>query len=338
MKIASYKIEEYIKNIDQQKIAGCLVYGPESSLIDFYCKKICQKIVNDLSDPFLVVNISKEKLNQNPTAIIDEFFSFSMLGGRKLILVNDSSATVTNAIKQLISDEDFAKKSDNFILIQAGDLEKSNGLRKIFEDSQTFTALPCYEENDVAIKRFIAEELKINNIKFNSDVVDFLYENLGGKRDIISLEIKKISFFLGSDLNLTLEKIESLIVEQSELSVNNFIQNFAYKKYGKSLILAKKLMNDGHNAITLIRFLSNHFYKLFSAKNEIENLGTEFELAAKKQKIFFKIEVDFKKQLKVNSLSHFAKILHQLQQLELAIKQGKSSPEVIFYKFIQKNR
>ena len=115
MKITSNQVESYIKNIDNAKIAGCLLYGPEFSVISRRFNNIAKKIVANLSDDFLVANISKERLGNDKSAIFDEFFSLSMLGGRKLITIKDVDSEVIKAIKGLDEEKNLLNKSDNFI-------------------------------------------------------------------------------------------------------------------------------------------------------------------------------------------------------------------------------
>ena len=131
MKIATYNIENYIQKIDKENVAGCLVFGPEESVVYFNAQAIAKKIVANLQDPFLVVNLSKERFALDPSCLADEFYSFSMLGGRKLILIKDVDANVSRALKDLFAQKDIAQKSSNFILIQGVDLEKSNATRKL---------------------------------------------------------------------------------------------------------------------------------------------------------------------------------------------------------------
>lgn len=84
MKIPPFQIENYIQKIAAEKIAGCLLFGPEAALVNYRFNLIAKKIAPDLSDPFLVTNISKEKLVEDKAILGDEFFSYSMLGGRKI--------------------------------------------------------------------------------------------------------------------------------------------------------------------------------------------------------------------------------------------------------------
>jgi DNA polymerase-3 subunit delta len=334
MKIAPFQIDQYIQKITDEKIVGCLIFGPEESIVNYRFDLISKKICPDLTDPFLVVTINKERLAQDNSLITSEFYSISMLGGRKLILVKDVDAAMIAAIKSLFSEADFAKKSDNFLLIQGGDLDKSSALRKLCEDSPYFAAIACYEDDDRVIKKFIESELVKNQIKFNSQIIDFLFEKLGKNRQIIGLEIDKISIFLGDNKELTLDKLLDLSSSQAEISANELVMSFAAQKFDASLAQAERLFKDGFEAITLIRFLTNYLQKLYDAKTAIELENTDFETAVKSQRLFFKVEAEFRKHLKTLSLNFLNKKLQELQNLEIKIKSSQLSSKLLFTNFI----
>jgi len=334
MKIANAQIESYIQNIATTKIAGCLLYGPELSVISYRFNIIAKKICPDLSDPFLVVNVNKERLAENKSLLVEEFYSFSMLGGRKLILVKNCDIAAAGALKELFSDSEYAKKSDNFILIEAGDLEKSSALRKLCEDNYGFATIPCYEDDERSIKNFISDELKRRGIKFTRDVVEFIYDQLGKNRQIILSELEKIAIFLGNDSELTLAALSNLIESQAEISANEFVLNFAAKKFDIATLQAEKLLLEGFEPITLIRFLSNYLQKLYHAKVEIQRGKLDFEEVVKSQRLFFRTEIEFRKHLKVLSVEFLVKTLANLVDLEIKIKNGVTSPKLIFTAFV----
>ena len=64
-----------------------------------------------------MVNLSKERIGEDKLILADEFYANSMLGDRKLILIRSEDNKLGFAMKTLLEDNDFAKKSDNFILI-----------------------------------------------------------------------------------------------------------------------------------------------------------------------------------------------------------------------------
>ena len=88
MKIANYQIENYIQKIDKEKIAGCLLYGPNLVLSSYRLEMISKKIVSNLADPFLASILSEARCSEDQGSIADEFYSIPMFGGRKLIILN----------------------------------------------------------------------------------------------------------------------------------------------------------------------------------------------------------------------------------------------------------
>lgn len=335
MKIPPFQIEQYIERIANEKIAGCLLFGPESSLVSYRFNIIAKKISPNLSDPFLVTNLTKDRLSQDEALLADEFFSISMLGGRKLILIRDTDAAFTDALKSLLSDNDLSKKSDNFILIQAGDLDKSSSLRKICEASPALAVIACYEDNDAVIKKFIATELTKNQIKFNAQITDFLINKYGANRNLLLAEINKIITYLGAEKELKLEILEKLGDFESETSVDSFVSSFAARKYEAAINYLEKNFRDGVEPITIIRYLSNYLQKLYQARLEIDLKISDFETAIKNQRLFFKIEAQFRQNLNQNSLEFLIKNLQNLEKLEIKIKSSHPSPKLLLLSFVQ---
>lgn len=336
MKVPPFKIDSYIKNIDQEKIAGCLVFGPESSLVNYRCDLITKKITPDLSDPFLVSDINKERLSESKAILGDEFYSFSMMGGRKLITVKNLDALVTQSLKALFEDSDYAAKSENFILISAGNLDKSSALRKICETNPHFAAIACYEDNEAVIRKFIGDELDKKEIKFTEEVIDLLLEKFGKDRQIILSELNKILIFLKDDKSLKPELVNNLIASESEISANEFIENFASKKYDQAFLNLEKLFRFSFDSIMLIRMLSNYFGKLYSAKAQIASGKFTFEEAVKNQRLFFKVENQFKEHLQKSSLKFLEKNLQVMQELELKMKSSQMPAKLLITNFVQK--
>ena len=336
MKIPPFKIDEYIGKIADEKIAGCLVYGPEASLVNYRFNLIAKKIAPDLTDPFLVSDINKDRLSESKSLLVDEFFSFSMMGGRKLIMAKNIDALIGPSIKGLFEDADYASKSDNFILIQGGDLDKSSILRKSCENNANFATIACYEDNEVVIKRFIFEELNKREVKFDRNVVDLFLEKFGKNRQIILSEIEKILAFLGDDKNLEIELVERLTASESDISANEFVMSFASKKYNISLTQLEKLFRNNVEPIMLMRFLSNYFQKLYNAKAQISSGKCNFDEAVKNQRLFFKVEDAFKEHLKSSSLKNLIRKLQIFEELESKMKSGQMPPRLLMTNFIQK--
>lgn len=335
MKIANAQIDAYIKRIAQEKIAGCLLFGPEASVVSARFQIIAKKIVSDLSDPFLVTNISKERLAEDRALLGDEFYSLSFMGGRKLIIIKDTDANTAAALKGLFSDADFAAKSDNFILIQAGDLDRGSALRKCAESNPNFAAIPCYEDDERVIKSFIESTLVKHNIIFDYQILTYLAEKFGKNRQVIKSELDKIISYLDDSKILNADIIDQLIGSESETTANEFVTSYCARKFDVALLQAEKLFKNNFEPIALIRYLSNYLQKLYHAKCQIEYQNVNFDVVVKSQRLFFKVESEFKKSLKSLSLEFLVDNLRIIEELEIKIKNSSVASNALFIGFVQ---
>jgi DNA polymerase III subunit delta len=335
MKISSYQVENYIKKIADEKISGCLLYGPEPTITRFRFEVIAKKIVNDLADPFLVSQLSSEKIKEDKAILADEFYSIAMLGGRRLIMIKDCDVNTVQALKILLSDPQYGRKSDNFILIQGGDMDKSSALRKLVEESQFLMAIPCYEEDATSLRKSISELFIENNIIVEGEIINLMAKNLGKDRNLIVNEINKIKNYLGDEKKLSLEVFKKITSSNQDENLQDFAVQFASKNYEWCFLRAEKALEVGNESILLVRNLINYFSKLYNAKVSIENSGKSLDDAVKSAQIFYKIEADFRRNLQSLSLKFIAKSLQSFEKLEINLKKGNMSSRLVFLSYIR---
>lgn len=335
MKIANNQIENYIKNIDSAKIAGCLLYGAEESVIKRRFSDIAKKIVDDLSDDFLVSNISKERLSNDKSAIYDEFFSISMIGGRKLITIKEVDSNVSQIIKSLDEEKNLLSKSNNFILINGGDLDKNSAIRKIIERSPYFAALPCYEDSEFFVKKIISDSLNSYNIQYNSQIIDAIMQNSNKNTEIALQEIEKIAIYLDGKRDIKIDDLLKIIGLDQEVSVSSLINNFIKKDVDASIIDLEKLVKQGVEIIAIIRMMASYLQKLYFAKLQINNDLSNLLEVVRLQNIFFKDEDSFVKNLKLVNMDFLQKELKKIAILETKIKSQNISSRLLFTDFIR---
>ena len=335
MKISSYQVENYIKKIADEKISGCLLYGPEPTITRFRFEVIAKKIVNDLADPFLVSQLSSEKIKEDKAILTDEFYSIAMLGGRRLIMIKDCDAHTVQALKILLSDPQYGRKSENFILIQGGDMDKSSALRKLVEESQFLMAIPCYEEDATSLRKSVSELFVENDIIVEGEIINLIVKNFGKDRNLIVNEVSKIKNYLGDEKKLSLEIFKKITSSNQDENLQDFAVQFASKNYEWCFLRAEKAFEGGNESILLVRNLINYFSKLYNAKVSIENSGKSIEEAVKSAQIFYKIEADFRRNLQSLSLKFIAKSLQSFEKLEINLKKGNMSSRLVFLSYIR---
>ncbi len=340
MKIANNAIDFYINKIANEKISGVVLFGFDESLICYRGDIIAKKIVNDLSDSFLVVNLSKEQIRNDQAIIIDQFSSFAMFGGRKLIMIKDidgvSAGNVASGLTNLFNQSSsLLKNNDNFLLIIAGDLDKNSPLRKLAESTPHLAAIACYEDDDKTSRNFIQNKLLEFNLSYDHEIIDYLLEKFDHNRFIITSELEKIALFIDDPKShkLTIDIIDQVALSSETISISDLVNNFASRNFKSAIINSEKLFKDGFEAITIIRFLTNYLQKLYLCKINIKR-GTDFETEVKSQRLFFKQEIEFRKHLKTTPFDFLIKNLQNLNELEIAIKTTNLPGKILFSDFI----
>ncbi|MDX1739555.1 MAG: DNA polymerase III subunit delta, partial [Alphaproteobacteria bacterium] len=128
MQIAASKLNSFLKSPDP-KIQCILVYGPDEGLVKERSTQLAKTVVNDLSDPFLVVDLDGDGLKSDPARLHDEAAAISMMGGRRVIRIR----SVTDSNAKLFAEFFENPVGDALIIVSGGDLAKSSKLRQAFE-------------------------------------------------------------------------------------------------------------------------------------------------------------------------------------------------------------
>jgi DNA polymerase-3 subunit delta len=343
MQIKPFQAESFINNIAKNKeIFAVVLYGPEAGLIQIRRKKIASSIVFDPNDPFLVVSLNEKQFDEDKGLLSDEFAAMSMLGGRKLINVEGGNKT-TESLKMIFEEpkksakkvpsEEFKILGDNFILITAGELDKSSSLRKFAESSPYIAAIACYEDDVATISAIIRGKLQELKFTFDSNIVQILLDRFGKNRQIIINEIDKLDLFMGKDRNLTIDALSQNIADVAEVSAFGLVEEFASRNPAKAIFYLEKLYVEKVSPIMILRFLSNYFSKLLVVKSNIAN-GSNLDLEMKIQNVFFKQQPIFKRHLNIWSPKAISSLLIKLQELEIKCKNSNFNSELLLAAFI----
>ena len=331
MKIPPYQIDSYIKTIASNKeIYGALIYGPESGLTTIRAKVIGESIVPNLSDSFLVNNLSDKQIDEDNALLFDEFVSIPMLGDRKLIFVRDAKDKICDALKAIFEDKN--PSSNNFILITAGELDSNSKLRKFAEANQHIACLACYEDDNNTIAQIIRQKLKEYNLNVENGVVELITDKFGKNRLIVLNEIEKLATYMGEDKNLTVEITETIISDISDSSITEFTNHLLSRDPKQTALSLQKLYNDKIYPISIIRAISAYFIRFYIVKNNLEK-GGNLESEVKSQRLFFKQEPIFKRQVSEWPISAINEILAKLQELESKCKTPNATPELMLANF-----
>lgn len=326
MKIPPRQISSFI-NAPDKSIAIMLLYGPNSGMVKEYGTKLAQKFVDDINDPFNVVQFTAAKISEDPAHFRDETLAMSLMGGTRLLWIKETTESITPYIKE-ICDSD--QQIDAVIIIEAGDLAPKSALRKLCEGEKNKRAvsIACYLEEERNIGSKLRDICQHAGYALDPDAMRLLTESLAGDSAMLKSEIEKLILYKGLDPeyqgfdgeplrrkigDITLADILACNPNMRDYSLDDLISMTATGQAQRANVMAQKMLSEGLPPIAIMRALLRHFRRLHSTicrLHEGENIDNA--LKALKPPVFFKYKQDFINQSRKWSRRHVEALIQKI--------------------------
>ena len=231
MILKSFEIEEEINKI--AKFKYILIYGENIGL-----KEVLKKKIIKLNDKAEIINLYQEDIIKNKDIILNELKNVSLFAKEKVIIINQINEKVFSEIENL----EYSKQDVKIVLM--GDLlDKKSKLRNLFEKERNFAIIPCYNDNEITLRKLIQAELKLfDNVNSNTINMILSYSNLNRKTILNNIDKIKSYFdkkklveetldvLLNSDRNEVFENIRDAALSGEKNKLNSLLGNFSFSK------------------------------------------------------------------------------------------------------------
>ncbi len=326
MKLSFREIEPFVKKPDPSARV-VLIYGPDGGLMKERSRTIGLSVVADINDPFNAATLRAETLESDPARLSDEASAISMMGGDRLIRVEDAADKLTPLIKEYLENP----AAHALVVLEAGELGPKSSLRLLCEKAPNAAALPCYVEDERDLGRLIRETLQAEDLGIEGDAAAWLAAGIAGDRLRARSELEKLITYKGSDRSaVTLADVRAVCGEAGALALDDLVYAAAGNDGARALKTYAQLTEEGTAFVVVLRSLQNHFRRLHLVRAHMEE-GQAQDIAIKKLSppLFFKQEPAFRAQLQRWSLKGLAAILHRLSELEAQCKKTGAPVETL---------
>jgi DNA polymerase-3 subunit delta len=299
------------------QVLAILVYGPDAGHVAETAKLLGESVVDDIKDPFAVVNTDSDKLRRDPASLIDSAMAFSMTGGRRLVRVRNATDALTLLIDELIKLPAIEAK----IILEAGHLDSRSKLKLLFERNEKLGALACYGDQGINLEYFIKNTLGDNKINATKDALDYLFAHLGNDRQHTKNELEKIILMVGGGGKLNLEDAASSVGDAGAMVLENIAFSAGSGDLKALTISLQRAGEDGQNPVAILRTTINHFQRLYNTVGLMDD-GVIIAAALKtlRPPVFWNRQKEFEQQTKSWRLKKLETALRRLHQSELECK------------------
>jgi DNA polymerase III subunit delta len=325
MKLDSRSTARFLKSPDAAARA-ILLYGPDAGLVKERAETLARTVVDNLSDPFRVADLSGDAVASDPARLADEAAAIAMTGGRRVVRVRDAGNDAFEAFENFLEHP----MGDALVVVEAGELDGRSALRKLFEKAENAAAIACYRDEGADLAGVVRETLQRANVKIENDALTWVADQLGGDRLVTRGEIEKLALYVGAGNTATLEDARALIGDSAEIGFDDLANATAGGDVAAMERARARLDGEGIPAIAQLRAVQRHFTRLHLCSGMIAaGRDEKGAMMALRPPVFWKQEAAFKAQLKRWGPRHLAKALERLLDAEVQCKSPGAPTELI---------
>lgn len=318
-------IEAFLKKPDFTR-AIILLYGPDPGLVSERADVLAKKSGVDLSDPFCLIRMDADTAAGDKARIADEAHTIGMFGGKRLIRISGTTRKdLSKAVKPVLD----TPPDDAILLIEAGDLKKSAGLRKQIETSPAALAIPCYQDTDAAIEQLIKEEITAKGLGIDHDTKMLLKSMLGDNRMVSRGELSKLAIYCEGKSEVTVTEIHEIVGDASKLVLDDVIDSVSTGQTAKLQTVLPKAIEAGNRPDIILLSLLRHFQMLQAARSKVElqRQAPANVIGGLRPPIHFSRKNSVTTALGVWSLDRLTRALNRLDKTMLECRQKASMAE-----------
>ncbi|ADZ68520.1 DNA polymerase III subunit delta [Polymorphum gilvum] len=289
-----------------------LVYGPDTGLVSERAQALVESASDGSDDPFSLARLDAADLASDPDRLIDEALTVPLFGGRRVIWVRDAGGrNLVPAVAPLLKLADCPA----FVVIEAGDLKKGTGLRKLFEADRRAVALPCYADTGRDIDYLIDEETRLAGLTISREARAALHGLLGADRMASRGELRKLCLYAHGRQRIDTDDIAAIIGDASAFEMSELIDAAAGGDLAALDHGLERLEAEGGNASVIAGQALVHFQGLHRMRAEFDAGTPAAQIVdAARPPVFFKRKAALARQIQLWSAADLDKAMERLAE------------------------
>jgi DNA polymerase-3 subunit delta len=234
-------------------------------------------------------------LSADPGRLADEVTSFPLFGERRIVRVQDADSHFAKAVTPLLENP----VGGNFILAEAGGLNKSNPLRTLFESSAASLSLALPDANEESAVALINGIFHSFDVAISSEAQQRLIELAGQSSALLRQESEKLALYCHGSGSVALGDVEAICMVSGESDIDELL----FSCFGGDVELADfkfvQLSRSGVDAGRIVGSAHRHALRLVDLKQVVDRgANPQQAVRAAKPPVIFKHHENYVSQLR----------------------------------------
>ncbi|ASK89021.1 DNA polymerase III subunit delta [Sphingorhabdus sp. SMR4y] len=295
------------------------------------CQALVEELVKPLAQSAERVDLTISDITDGPARLNDEANSASLFGDKRFLVLRLNSGEAvraTAAIDNLLASD---TAGDPVFVIAPGMGDKTALAKTIIAAPDALIAT-CYETTPQQAAAEILTMAQTEGLRLSREMAQEIAALTSNDLVLARLEVEKIALYLdaSADNPMTPEADILLLLgaENDEEDINLLIHAALN---GDAARLAREIAAtraQGISEIGLIRIMLRHLAKLAELRSKVDK-GGNVDSVASHPSVFFKEQKHFKRQLRIWSSAHIARLIERILQLEIVMKSSGQPDQVL---------
>ncbi len=316
-----------------------LLHGQDQGLIRERAAIFGKQIVEDLNDPFNAIELADADLGE-PDRLSVELAALSFMGGERLIRIRTGSDTVAKAVDRALTALEKGNAAANgVVVIEAGELRKTNKLRKRCEQSSLALSIGCYAETGQDLLASIKTQLAEDTLTIDDEAMMLLISRLGEDRGITRTEVEKLAVYKLADAGtaITAADVRDCLADSAADTTFEAIDAMLRGQTAALSLALHAARRAAVSPLGMLRIAQGRLLRLFAVQSAThQGLPKPSALKKAQPPIFFTEQRSFEDQLTRWPLTALEAALRSLMEAELSAKQtGMPQTELVERTFLR---
>ncbi len=234
-----------------------LVYGPDSGMAMEYAIGLVTSLSKQAGTGAEVISLGETDIQDQPDRLNVEAKTLSLFGEDKIIRVRHNKHLKFPLLEELLTGGYDAK-----IIIEAGNLKKTDKLVKLFTAKNNTASIMCYADNARNIAQLIDDVLKPASCSIDNESKKILISLLGNDRAVSRSELEKLVLYKGDNSTINSHDIQAILGDSSQLLLDDISYGLASGQFKQAHELYQMMLASGIARAGVLIALNRHFQRL----------------------------------------------------------------------------
>ena len=240
-----------------------LFYGTDQGLVMERAARFARTVTGETADPLDRVSLDAAAVTADPGLLADEAGAISMFGSARVITLRlEGNRPIHKAVEGVLNRPPF----DSWIVVTAGELRRSHGLRKLCEDSPAAAAIPCYGDDGLRLDGVIDDELRAAGLTISDEARAALKNLLGADRAVSRSEIRKLCLYAADRGSVALDDVRAVVGDAAAFAVDEAVDAMALGRVAEFDRAFRRIVAAGTPGFVVAGAAQRHFNFLHLAR------------------------------------------------------------------------